>query len=238
MREILGRRRRTSNPLRDAAMSYAGQWRWPVLPGATATTAEHRTATPATSPSPAPSSTAAHCSCGQPDCAVPGAHPHDPVLLAATTDPAMIHWWWTRTPEAPIILATAAPVAGSLSPCAISLPAVAGAQALPLFDRRGIRVGPVVAARERFSLLVRPYGLEELGELLYAQDWVPSSLRFHHQDGYLPLPPSRTGSGQVRWERPPAVEAGRPWLPGVADLLDVLVEVAAAAPGGGSRLTY
>ncbi|NEE29523.1 DNA primase, partial [Streptomyces sp. SID7982] len=94
------------------------------------------------------------------------------------------------------------------------------------------------------------------GELLYAKDWVPSSLRFHGEGGYLVLPPSRTGAGQVRWERPPgplgtsasAVSRGRakdsapvaasPWLPDVEAVLDALVEASTGAPGGGSRLAY
>ncbi|ESU49927.1 hypothetical protein P376_2091 [Streptomyces sp. HCCB10043] len=120
---------------------------------------------------------------------------------------------------------------------------MAGARALSALDALGMRLGPIVATPTRWSLLVAPYTLERLGELLYAKDWVPSSLRFHGEGGYLVLPPSRTGAGQVRWERPPAplgksAPAAAPWLPDVEAVLDALVEASTGAPGGGSRLAH
>ncbi|GAA3053542.1 hypothetical protein GCM10020000_39280 [Streptomyces olivoverticillatus] len=123
------------------------------------------------------------------------------------------------------------------------------------FDRAGVRLGPVVATPTRWSLLVAPYSLEVLGELLHRQDWVPGSLRFHGEGGYAVLPPSPTGTGRVRWERAPrpagaagagagrgllAARAGaarrldglaRPWLPDVASVVDVLVEQSAGGAG-------
>ncbi|MCK1794720.1 bifunctional DNA primase/polymerase [Streptomyces sp. XM4193] len=175
------------------------------------------------------------CECGRPDCVVPGAHPYDPDLLAATTDARMIRWWWSTRPHASVILAT-----GGRAPCALSLPAGAGAAALRTLDARGIRTGPVVAGPTRWALLVQPYELAELGELLYALDHVPSSLRFHSEGGYIALPPSSTTGGRVSWERPPLTPRGArtPYLPPTAALLDVLVEASATAPEGGSRLTY
>ncbi|NLU76257.1 bifunctional DNA primase/polymerase [Streptomyces sp. HNM0575] len=195
MREILGRRRMNRSSLRNAALHCATRWEWPVLPGATLT--------PPSSPSSRSTyqskrPLSAVCSCPDADCVVPGAHPFDPVLLAATTDDRMIRWWWTNRPSAPVILAT-----GGRGPSALSLPAIAGARALAEFDRRGERLGPVVATPTRFALLVAPYALEELGERLYAHDRVPSSLRFHGDGGYIALPPSHTGAGRVRWEREP-----------------------------------
>jgi len=166
---------------------------------------------------------------------VPGAHPFDPAVLAASTDPRMVSWWWTNRPAAPLILAT-----GGSAPCALSLPAAAGAGALAEFDRLGVRTGPVTATPTRFSLLVAPYALEELGDLLYTYDWVPSSLRFHGAGGYIALPPSQTGPGEVRWERPPVTgraTGGVPWLPRMETVLDVLVEASTTAPDPGS-LTY
>ncbi|MFD9823052.1 bifunctional DNA primase/polymerase, partial [Streptomyces violascens] len=144
----------------------------------------------------------------------------------------MIRWWLTNRPAAPVLLAT-----GAGAPCAISLPAVAGARALAALDSMGVRLGPVVATPTRWSLLVAPYSMERLGELLYSKDWVPSSLRFHSEGGYLVLPPSQTGKGQIRWERPPLGAAG-PWLPDVEALVDALVEASTSAPDGGSRLAY
>ncbi|MBO8195689.1 bifunctional DNA primase/polymerase [Streptomyces oryzae] len=240
MREILGRRSLRAwaqlqgqrfwgrsgrynhrSPMRNMALTAAGEWHWPVVPGAALA-------------SPGARGAAAVCACPDPECVVPGAHPFEPVLLAATADPTMVRWWWENRPDAPVILAT-----GRTAPCALSLPAVAGARALATFDRTGVRVGPVIATPTRFSVLVEPYALEELGELLYAQDRVPSSLRFHGDGGYVALPGSLTGAGKVRWEREPDRGAeGRPWLPRMETLLDVLVEESCATPDNGSRLAY
>lgn len=156
----------------------------------------------------------------------------------------MVRWWWGNRPAAPLILAT-----GGRAPCALSLPAVAGARALVALDGMGVRLGPVVATPTRWSLLVAPYSLERLGELLHAKDWVPSSLRFHGEGGYLVLPPSETGAGPVWWERAPSPAprirtgaagpaAAAPWLPDVEAVVDALVEASSGAPGGGSRLAY
>ncbi|MFJ4920581.1 bifunctional DNA primase/polymerase [Streptomyces sp. NPDC088725] len=229
MREIPGRRRRLGflgreerpAPHLDAALTCATEWRWPVLPGAGLIAADGR-------------ATHGHgCACPDPECAVPGAHPFDPGLLAASTDERMVRWWWTNRPTAPLVLAT-----GGGAPCAVSLPAVAGARALAELDELGMRLGPVIATPTRWSLLVAPYTLEQLGELLYAKDWVPSSLRFHGEGGYLMLPPSEAVGGQVRWERAPLAGSARPWLPSVEAVVDALVEASTGAPDGGSRLAY
>ncbi|MGG8409147.1 bifunctional DNA primase/polymerase, partial [Streptomyces sp. 12297] len=121
MREILGRRLRrllgAATPgrvwgsprhdapavLLDAALTCATAWQWPVLPGVGSVPAADG---------------GERCACPDPDCVVPGAHPFDPGLLAATTDERMVRWWWTNRPTAPVILAT-----GGRAPCAVSLPA-------------------------------------------------------------------------------------------------------------------
>lgn len=225
MREILGRRRRTRSALLDAALTCAERWHWPVLPGAGMRTR--------------PSCLGLRrdrdgsCACLLPECVVPGAHPEDPGLLAATSDPRMVRWWWTNRPDAPIVLATGTAVS------AVSLPAVSGRRALRLFDLLGVRVGPVTATTTRLTLLVAPYSMEELGELLHEHDWVPSSLRYHGRGGYVVLPPSEVGAGRVRWERPPpeAPGGGAPWLPTVTAVVDALVEASRLAPDG-TRLAY
>lgn len=246
MREILGRRLQRlrdrfpslrpgprarsgsgTSALLDGALTCATLWQWPVLPGVGRSVADD-----------------ARCACPDPDCVVPGAHPFDPGLLAATTDPRMVAWWWTNRPAAPVLLAT-----GGSAPCAVSLPAAAAARALVRLDALGLRLGPVVATPTRWSLLVAPYSLERLGELLYAKDHVPSSLRFHGEGGYLLLPPSAASTGgQVRWERAPrgrsgarrspAADAPPVWLPDVEAVVDALVAASSGAPGGGSRLAY
>ncbi|MEU6088701.1 bifunctional DNA primase/polymerase [Streptomyces sp. NPDC047085] len=209
MREILGRRRRLLSRRNDgrpelisAALTFATEWQWPVLPGV----------------APDPQGRA-RCGCPDPECTVPGAHPFDPGLLAATTDARMVRWWWTNRPGAPIVLAT-----GGTAPCAVSLPAPAAARALDLLDRRGMRLGPVIAAPTRWFLLVKPYSMEQLGELLYAKDFVPGSLRFHGEGGYLAMPPSETGQGAVRWERAPLPGSASPWVPDVEAVVDAVVD--------------
>ncbi|MEV0978793.1 bifunctional DNA primase/polymerase [Streptomyces sp. NPDC049915] len=209
MREIPGRRRRLlsrqkggRSELIGAALTFATQWGWPVLPGVAADP-EGRS----------------RCACPDPECTVPGAHPFDPGLLAATTDERMVRWWWTNRPTAPIVLAT-----GGSAPCAVSLPALPAARALAALDRDGMRLGPVVASDTRWSILVRPYSLEQLGDLLYAKDFVPGSLRFHGEGGYITLPPSETGRGPVRWERAPLPGSASPWVPDVEAVVDAVVD--------------
>ncbi|MDT3399689.1 bifunctional DNA primase/polymerase [Streptomyces sp. B1866] len=239
MREIVGSRRKfslwrgTRQPLLRAALAFATEWQWPVLPGVGLQPgrARGRLAAPPLRELAGYGRQRA-CGCPHPDCVVPGGHPFDPGLLAASTDPRMVRWWWANRPAAPVILAT-----GGRAPCAVSLPAVVGARALATFDRFGVRTGPVVATPTRWSLLVAPYSLEELGELLNRQAWVPSSLRFHGDGGYVALPPSQTGAGRVCWERAPQRRGGAPWLPEVATVLDALVEASTCAPDG-SRLAY
>lgn len=216
MREILGRRRRLLSRRNDgrpgrngerseligAALTFATEWQWPVLPGV----------------APDPRGRA-RCACPDPECTVPGAHPFDPGLLAATTDARMVRWWWTNRPSAPVVMAT-----GGKAPCAVSLPALAASRALALLDRRGMRLGPVIASPARWALLVKPYSMEQLGELLYAKDFVPGSLRFHGEGGYLALPPSETGQGAVRWERAPLPGSAAPWVPDVEAVVDAVVD--------------
>jgi hypothetical protein len=174
---------------------------------------------------------------------VPGAHPHDPPLLAATVDPRMVRWWWSLRPEAPVVVATGGQVS------AVSLPLAAGERALRELARNAevdaaaaAASGPVVATRTRMVLLVRPYSLEQLGELLNGLEWVPSSVRFHGTGGYVVLPASGAGSEEVRWVVPPSpgpagADDGAPWLPSAGALLAVLVAAGQAEPGG-SRLAY
>lgn len=230
MREILGRRRKLSlqrkerTALLNAALTYAEQWRWRVVPGVGY---DRRGSWRAAGAQP--------CACARPNCPVPGAHPLDPGLLAATRDPRMVRFWWTHRPDAPVVLATGDRVS------AASLPAVAGVRALETMERLGVRLGPVVATPTRLQILVAPYSLADLGEILDGHDWVPTSLRYHGDGGYVGLPPSGSSAGQLRWLRPPRIDdrtaAGAPWLPQIGTLVDALVRAGRLAPDG-DRLTY
>ncbi|GJF29122.1 DNA primase [Kitasatospora sp. NE20-6] len=207
-----GSRRREQGALLVAALESAERG-WPVVPGA-------RAARGVFGP----------CSCEDPRCSQPGAHPHDPPLAAATTDGRMVQWWWeNRAPGAPLLVATGRTV------CAVSLPAAAGVRVLAHFAELGVPVGPVLATPSRCALLVAPFTLEELGGLLAERPWVPGSLRYHGPGGYVMLPPSQGGAGAVHWVSPP-VEGGL-WLPQVGTLLEGLIAASSAEPDG-SRLPY
>ncbi|MCX4754135.1 bifunctional DNA primase/polymerase [Kitasatospora purpeofusca] len=213
------------NPLRDdprnrsaaraarlaGALSAATEHRWPVVPGTVLLAG-------------------GVCSCGDPDCPVPGAHPHDPTLLAATTDARMVRWWWEqRCPDAPVLVATGRTVS------AVSLPAAAGARALAYLAALRLRLGPVLAMPDRYAMLVAPYSLDALGEMLVQLPWVPGSLRYHGNGGFLPLPPGGGAGDRVRWVLPPRQGAdGGVWLPQVGPLLGELVDAAVQLDSGRS----
>jgi hypothetical protein len=222
-------RRKGRSLLLDAVTTCVQEWGWPVVPGAGVLHgpghgAVHGVGSGAAKPP---------CACPRPDCPTPAAHPYDPPLIAATVDPQMVRWWWRRRPDAPIVVATG----GAVS--AVSLPIEAGERALAYFDTLRVETGPVIATPTRCVLLVAPYTMQELAELLVAQEWVPTSLRFHGSGGYVLLPPSRTGAGALRWLREPvaATTPGAPWLPSVSGLVEGLVSASAATPDG-ARLAY
>ncbi|BBA98625.1 hypothetical protein RVR_4880 [Actinacidiphila reveromycinica] len=269
MREILGRRRKISlrrkerTAFLDAALTYAERWQWRVVPGAGFEGRDGQDARgrggrgrEGRDGRGGQDTRRSACACGRPKCPVPGVHPVEPGLLAATRDPRMVRWWWTRRPDAPVVLATGDRVS------AASLPAVAGARALEAMDALGCRLGPVVATPTRYVFLVAPYSLAELGELLDSQDWVPTSLRYHGEGGYVGLPPAGGLPGPLKWVRQPveavvptvpveAVRTGRvadavratrtaertPWLPRIDALVDALVLAGRTAPDG-DRLRY
>ncbi|GAA2739362.1 MULTISPECIES: bifunctional DNA primase/polymerase [Kitasatospora] len=198
-------RRRARIAALAAALDAAVGRGWPVVPGARAVRGEN-----------------GPCACADPLCPAPGEHPQDPPLEAATADPRMVRWWWEeRAPGAPVLLATGRVV------CAVSLPRPAGPWLLSHLAETGVPHGPVLATTERYVLLTAPYTLDELGGMLADRPWVPGALRYHGPGGYLVLPPSRTGAGQVHWVRRPL--AGEPWLPQVGTLLGGLITASAVA---------
>ncbi|MFE5580274.1 bifunctional DNA primase/polymerase [Kitasatospora sp. NPDC056531] len=209
MRENPKSRSQGSSARLDAALTAAVEHRWPVVPGTVLC--------------------GGRCSCGDPDCPVPGAHPHDPSLLAATTDARMVRWWWERqSPDAPVLAATGSAVS------AVSLPAAAGARALVHLGALRLPLGPVLATPGRYALLVAPYSLDALGEMLAQLPWVPGSLRYHGPGGFLPLPPGGA-AGRVRWVLAPRPSVdGGVWLPQVGPLLGELVDATVRLDSGRS----
>ena len=228
-------RRKGRSLLLDAVTTCVQEWGWPVVPGAGVLHGHGMGHSMGHGMGLGHGAGAGGgelpCGCPRPDCPTPGAHPYDPPLLAATTDSRMVGWWWRRRPDAPIVVATG----GAVS--AVSLPIEAGVRALEYFDTLRVETGPVIATPTRCVLLVAPYTMQELAELLIAQEWVPTSLRFHGSGGYVLLPPSRSGAGALRWLREEPTTGEAPWLPTVSTLIEALVSASAAAPDG-ARLAY
>lgn len=125
----------------------------------------------------------------------------------------MIRFWWSRQPDAPVLIAT------GRGCCALSVPAEAGRRALRLLDLVEAPPGPVIAGPDHFAFFVAPYGLDELGELLCQHDCGPADIRSHGRGGYVLAPPSRSARGPVCWARRPL--PGEP-LPTIADLVAIL----------------
>jgi hypothetical protein len=134
------------------------------------------------------------CSCGNPQCRTPGKHPRNRNgLKAASTDPDVIHSWWTTWPDANI-----------------------GGRTGVVFDvcdidsADGIKaVRPLLGAHHRVIPLIRtgsggwhlifaPTGLGSRVRFLPGVDW-------RGVGGYVVLPPSRHASGETyRLARKPA----------------------------------
>src|SRR5689334_15495012 len=95
------------------------------------------------------------CSCGDPDCARPGAHPRNEPdawwSYQASTDERVIRAWWERSPGAPIIL----PAGRHFD--VISVPERAGRWSLARLERMSMPLGPVaVTPNGRFLFFAAP----------------------------------------------------------------------------------
>ncbi|MFF9176687.1 bifunctional DNA primase/polymerase [Streptomyces sp. NPDC014793] len=206
MREIRsGTRRRGRSSECTAVAEFTGLWGWDVVPGARAA--------------------AGVCSCGQPGCRAPGAHP----LGFAPTVPAgatlgEVTRAWAEFPGASVMLA----VGRAFDVIEVAEPA--GRRALVRLERMGLPLGPVtVTADGRAHFFVAPGAAADLPRLLYRMGWDDPSaldLRGLGPGTYITAPPSdRGGLGPVRWLRPPALDsATRP--PAARLLLGTLAYVA------------
>ncbi|GAB2772006.1 bifunctional DNA primase/polymerase [Streptomyces daliensis] len=193
-----GSRRRSRASECTAVAEYTGLWGWPVVPGARALrTGGGRSAR-------------VECSCGARACPAPGAHPLDASLeipAGATLDEASEAWG--AVPGAAVLLPTGRAFD------VIEVAEGAGHQALVRLERMGLPLGPVaVAPTGRAWFFVAPGAAAELPELLYRMGWDDAGLdlRGLGEGDHITAPPSdMAGLGQVRWLRPPTLEAaGRP----------------------------
>ncbi|HEY9372501.1 bifunctional DNA primase/polymerase [Streptomyces sp.] len=191
MREMRsGSRRRGRTTECTAVAEYTGLWGWDVVPGARAA--------------------AGRCSCGDPACTAPGAHPlpyAQAVPAGAGLDDATKAW--SEYPGAALLL----PVGRAFD--VIEVAEAAGRRALVRLERMGLPLGPVCATPTgRAQFFVAPGAAAELPRLLYRMGWDDADLDLHclGPGAHITAPPSDLGGlGPVRWLRPPALDtAGAP----------------------------
>lgn len=149
-----GTRRRGRTSECTAVAEYTGLWGWDVVPGA-------RAAAPARD-----------CSCGDAQCAAPGAHP----LAFAPTVPAgatldEVTEAWGAYPGAAVLL----PVGRAFD--VIEVSEEAGRRALVRLERMGLPLGPVIVTADgRAQFFVAPGAAAELPQLLYRMGWDDADL--------------------------------------------------------------
>ncbi|MEV7869228.1 bifunctional DNA primase/polymerase [Streptomyces sp. NPDC088124] len=184
-----GSRRRGRTTECTAVAEYTGLWGWDVVPGARAS--------------------GGRCSCGDPRCAAPGAHPLDfcpEVPAGATVDDATKAW--AEVPGAAVLL----PVGRGFDIIDVAEPA--GSRALVRLERMGLPLGPVLATPTgRAHFFVAPGAAAELPELLYRMGWDDADLDLHGlgPGAHVTAPPSDlAGLGPVRWLRAPSLDTAAP----------------------------
>ncbi|MFI0897790.1 bifunctional DNA primase/polymerase [Streptomyces sp. NPDC020983] len=200
-----GVRRRLHAGVCTTVGDYTGRCGWAVVPGARVA----RGGGP--------------CSCGDPGCPAPGAHPlpfADEIPAGAPA--AYAAEAWTRVPGAAVLL----PAGRSFD--VIEVAAEPGRRALVRLERMGLRLGPVLetpAGRAQF--FVAPGAAAELPHLLYRMGWDDADLdlRCLGPGEHVTAPPSDLGGlGPVRWLREPPPE-GAPHAPEARLLLGTLAYV-------------
>ncbi|NYI06612.1 bifunctional DNA primase/polymerase [Allostreptomyces psammosilenae] len=212
---MLGSRRRSRASVCRSVAEYAGRLGWPVAPGTHLVRGGR----------------AERCSCGRPDCALPGMHPADgpvPLPLREGASPMDVAAVWRAHPDAPVL------VAAGHAFDVLDVPAAAGRQALVRMERMGTPLGPVLAlpaspARvapgqpgdahaPRVLFFVAAGARSELPALLYRMGWDDAALdlRCLGQGDWIPVPSLPVGRGGdggtgVHWLRPPnGPQARRP----------------------------
>lgn len=190
-------------PLLEAAVRYAEERHWDVFPGTWLEAVDG----------------VQHCSCGDPACAAPGAHPaHEDWAARATGSTTAVRRLWQQQPAASVLLPTGRTFD------VVSVPETAGFLALARLERMKSALGPVILTPERrMQFFVLPGACARVPELLRALGWSPASLDLVAlgEGAYVAAPPTRYGSrGAVQWARRP-MPTNR-WLPDVEELISPL----------------
>ncbi|MER6144272.1 bifunctional DNA primase/polymerase [Streptomyces sparsogenes] len=189
--------------LQDAAVRYAEERHWDVLPGAWLE----------------PVAGVDQCSCGAAECPAPGAHPTRADWAdQATGSPVVARRMWSRAPRASILLPTGRTFD------ALDVPETAGCLALARMERLGVELGPVTSTPGRRMLFfVLPGAAAKIPHLVRNQGWSPASIDLvaRGEGDYVVAPPTRVGRhGAVQWARRPT--AANRWLPDAEELVSVL----------------
>nr|WP_205616250.1 bifunctional DNA primase/polymerase [Streptomyces harenosi] len=187
----------------DAAVRYAEERHWDVFPGTWLEAADGTQ----------------RCSCGDPACAAPGAHPEDTDWAARATGSATVaRRLWQKEPTASILLPTGRTFD------AIDVPETAGFLALARMERMDLTLGPVtLTPARRLQFFVLPGAAAKTPDLVRELGWSPLSLDLEAlgEDAWVAAPPTRFGTrGAVQWACRPT-PANR-WLPDVEELISPL----------------
>ncbi|MFJ8083516.1 bifunctional DNA primase/polymerase [Streptomyces sp. NPDC096205] len=189
--------------LLETAVRYAEERHWDVFPGTWLEAVDG----------------VQRCSCENPACPVPGAHPaRDDWATQATGSATVARRMWQKQPNASILLPTGRTFD------AISVPETAGFLALARMERMQLTLGPVTLTPERrMHFFVLPGASVKVPELVRKLGWSPSSLDLVAlgEGDYVAAPPTRFGSrGAVQWACRPT-PANR-WLPDAEELVSPL----------------
>ncbi|KPI08869.1 Bifunctional DNA primase/polymerase [Actinobacteria bacterium OK074] len=189
--------------LLEAAVRYAEERHWDVFPGTWLEAVEgtHR------------------CSCGQPACAAPGAHPvGDDWATLATGSATVARRLWQKQPDASILLPTGRTFD------ALDVTETAGFLALARMERMELTLGPVtLSPNRRMQFFVLPGASAKLPDLVRKLGWSLGSLDLTAlgEGSYVAAPPTRFGSrGAVQWACRPT--AANRWLPDAEELISAL----------------
>ncbi|WP_399886186.1 bifunctional DNA primase/polymerase [Streptomyces sp. BBFR51] len=189
--------------LLETAVRYAEERHWDVFPGTWLVAADG----------------VQRCSCADPACAAPGAHPAREDWAAQATGSATVaRRLWQKQPTASILLPTGRTFD------AIDVPETAGFLALARMQRMELTLGPVTLTPDRrMRFFVLPGAAVKVPDLVRRLGWSPRVLDLGvlGEGAYVAAPPTRLGVwGAVQWACRPT-PANR-WLPDVEELISPL----------------
>lgn len=205
--------------LLDHAVRYAEERHWDVFAGTWLEAGDGREV----------------CSCGDPECAAPGAHPAVKDWAALATGSAVqVRRIWAKQPGASILLPTGRTFD------AIDVPSAAGIHAVARLERMQRTLGPVTLTPDhRMLFFVLPGAGAKVPDLVRKLGWSASAIDMvaRGEGEYVAAPPTRFGGrGPVQWACKPT-PANR-WLPDTEELIDALAyacgsQAAATRAGAG-----